>query len=106
MPVSPLVVTKKVAWETKRLERRISEARLLAKGSSRRNQAGVIAAVNAHQEAAAGEIATLRSTDADAAALAELTLVSVLDVQSAALRAGDTASTTKVCLRRYCNGSR
>lgn len=88
---------EKVAWETKRLERRISEARLLAKEGklTPEIEAGVIAAVNAHQEAAAGEIATLRSTDADAAALAELTLVSVLDVQSAALRAGDTASTTK-----------
>ncbi len=88
---------EKVAWETKRLERRISEARLLAKEGklTPEIEAGVIAAVNAHQEAAAGEIATLRSTDADAAALAELTLVSVLDVQSAALRAGDTASTTE-----------
>ncbi|MFN3693223.1 MAG: DUF5667 domain-containing protein [Candidatus Paceibacteria bacterium] len=88
---------EKVAWETKRLERRISEARLLAKEGklTPEIEAGVIAAVNEHQVAAAGQIATLRSIDADAAALAELTLVSVLDVQSAALRAGDTASTTK-----------
>jgi hypothetical protein len=58
-------------------------------------EAGVIAAVNEHQAATAAEIATLRTTDADAAALAELAFVSVLDVQSAALRAGDTASTTE-----------
>ncbi len=88
---------EKVVWETKRLERRIAEARLLAKEGrlTPEIEAGVIAAVNEHQVAAAAEIAELRAIDADGAALAELTVVSVLDVQSAALRAGDTASTTE-----------
>jgi hypothetical protein len=88
---------EKVAWETKRLERRIAEARLLAKEGrlTPEIEAGVIAAVTEHQAATEAEIATLRTTDADAAALAELTFVSVLDVQSAALKANEDTSSTK-----------
>ena len=88
---------EKVAWETKRLERRISEARLLAKEGklTPEMEADVIAAVSEHQANTEAEIATLRGTDADAAALAELTFASVLDVQSAALKAKDSASTTQ-----------
>jgi hypothetical protein len=88
---------EKVAWETKRLERRIAEARLLAKEGrlTPEIEAGVIAAVTEHQAATEAEIATLRTTDADAAALAELTFVSVLDVQSAALKANEDTSSTE-----------
>ncbi len=88
---------EKIAWETERLERRISEARVLAKEGklTPEIEAGVIAAVNLHKEATEEEIATLRGSDGEAAALAELTLASVLDVQSAALKANDTGSTTR-----------
>jgi Domain of unknown function (DUF5667) len=88
---------EKVAWETKRLERRIAEARLLAKEGrlTEEAQATVIAAVSEHQLATEEEIAKLRTTDTEAAALAELTFVSVLDVQSAALFADGTGSTTE-----------
>ncbi|MCU0678515.1 MAG: hypothetical protein MUF19_02955 [Candidatus Pacebacteria bacterium] len=88
---------EKVAWETKRLERRIAEARLLAKEGrlTPEIEAGVIAAVTEHQAATEAEIAMLRTTDADAAALAELTFVSVLDVQSAALKANEETSSTE-----------
>lgn len=88
---------EKVAWETKRLERRIAEARLLAKEGRLTTavQDGVIAAVTAHQAATEAEIETLKSVDADAAALATLTFASVLDVQSAALKADTTGSTTE-----------
>ncbi len=88
---------EKVAWETKRLERRIAEARLLAKEGrlTPEIEADVIAAVTEHQAATEAEIATLRTTDADAAALAELTFVSVLDVQSAALKANTETSSTE-----------
>jgi hypothetical protein len=87
---------EKVAWETKRLERRIAEARVLAKEGrlTKEVSEGVIAAVAAHQAETESELATLRTTDAEAAALAELTIVSVLNVQSAALRAVDMGSTT------------
>ncbi|MFM2424265.1 MAG: hypothetical protein RLZZ70_656 [Candidatus Parcubacteria bacterium] len=88
---------EKVAWETKRIERRISEARILAKEGrlTAELEADVIAAVAVHQESTKNEIATLRTTDVNAAALAELTFASVLDVQSAALKAQDTGSTTQ-----------
>lgn len=88
---------EKVAWETKRLERRIAEARLLAKAGrlTPEAEAAVIAAVGEHQDKTAAEIATLRETDADAAALAQLTFVSVLDVQSEALKMDTTGSTTE-----------
>jgi hypothetical protein len=88
---------EKIAWETKRLERRISEARLLAKEGKLTSEieADVIAAVQSHQEATEQEIDTLRANDVDAAALASLTLASVLDVQSAALKANGVGSTTE-----------
>ena len=88
---------EKVAWETKRLERRIAEARLLAKAGKLTPQAeaSVIAAVNEHQDKTAAEIATLREVDADAAALAQLTFVSVMSVQSEALKMDATGSTTE-----------
>ncbi len=88
---------EKVVWETKRLERRIAEARVLAKEGRLTSaiEADVIAAVSSHQASTEAEIATLRTTDADAAALAELTFASVLDVQSATLRAQETGSTTE-----------
>mgnify|MGYP000228438078 CR=1 FL=1 len=88
---------EKIAWETKRLERRISEARLLAKEGKLTSdiEAGVIAAVQLHAKATEAEINTLRTSDGEAAALASLTLASVLDIQSAALKANDTGSTTR-----------
>lgn len=87
---------EKIAWETERLERRISEARLLAKEGrlTAEVEAEVIAAVQTHKTTTEAEIASLRVNDTEAAALATLTLTSVLDVQSAALRANDTGSTT------------
>ncbi len=80
---------EKVAWETERLERRISEARLLAKEGrlTPEVEADVMAAVKVHTTAAEGEIATLMVTDAEGASLARMTFATMLDVQSAVLRA-------------------
>jgi hypothetical protein len=87
---------EKVAWETERLERRIAEARILAKEGKLTSdvEAAVVAAVATHAQAAEAEIESLRTSDVDAAGLAQLTLTSVLDVQSASLLADTTGSTT------------
>lgn len=87
---------EKVAWETERLERRIAEARILAKEGKLTSEieAAVVAAVATHAQAAEAEIEVLRTSDEDAAGLAQLTLTSVLDVQSASLLADETSSTT------------
>lgn len=87
---------EKVVWETTRLERRISEARLLAQAGklTPEAEAEVLAAVEDHSKAAKAQIETLRTTDADGATLAEITFATALDVQSAVLKADGSASTT------------
>lgn len=88
---------EKVVWETQRLERRVSEARQLAEAGrlTPEVEAEVLEAVKVHQGAAEQEIATLRTTDAEGATLAQLTLATALDIQSAVLSANDSASTTE-----------
>ncbi len=80
----------KVEWETERLERRLAEARLLANEGklTPEVEAEVAEAVREHSEAAQEGIATLRASDSDAAAIAEITLSSALDVQSEMLEGG------------------
>lgn len=77
----------KVEWETERLERRLAEARLLADEGklTQEVEAEVAQAVQAHSNAAQEGIATIRSSDSDEAALAEITFASVLEVQSQVL---------------------
>lgn len=77
----------KVEWETERLERRLSEARLLADEGRLTNEieAEVAQAVQTHSEAAKQEIAEIRETDSDEAAIAEITFASALEVQSEVL---------------------
>ncbi len=79
---------EKVAWETERIERRLAEARLLAKEGrlTPEAEAGVVAAVKEHTAAAEKNIADLMETDAEGAGLAQMTFATVLDVQSAVLR--------------------
>jgi hypothetical protein len=81
---------EKVAWETERLERRLAEARLLeSEGKlTPEVEAEVAAAVKEHSDAAQEGIATLRASDSDEAAIAEITLSSALDVQSEMLEGG------------------
>jgi hypothetical protein len=77
----------KVAWETQRLERRLSEARLLASEGKLTEEAEtqVAAAVKSHSDAAKREIAQLRESDSDEAAIAEIAFASALAVQSEVL---------------------
>jgi Domain of unknown function (DUF5667) len=86
----------KVVWETTRLQRRVSEARLLAQAGklTPEVEAGVLSAVQVHSDAAKREIESLRSTDADGAALAQMTFATVLGVQSSVLKSDGSASTT------------
>jgi Domain of unknown function (DUF5667) len=87
---------EKVVWETTRLERRISEARLLAQAGklTPAAEADVLAAVQTHSDKAKQQIESLRATDADGAALAQMTFATMLDVQSSVLKSDDSASTT------------
>lgn len=80
---------EKVAFETKLLERRIAEARLLAsKGKLTEDvEAAIAADVKEHADAAQLGLEEIRSTDAEEAAIAEIVFDSTLAVQSAILDA-------------------
>ncbi len=87
----------KVEWETQRLERRVAEARLLAKEGklTAETEAQVAQAVRVHTDAAQQEIATMRESDADEAAIAGIAFASALEVQSEVLE-GYIAQTDEV----------
>lgn len=78
---------EKVAFETELLERRISEARLLAKEGklSGEKEAEIIETVKIHANAVQEGIAELKNSDVDEGAIAEIAFGSALDVQSAVL---------------------
>ena len=79
---------QKVAWETERLNRRISEARLLA-SEGRLTEAvevEVAEAVRTHTANAKREIEELRTEDADGATIASIELDTTLAVQSTSLK--------------------
>ena len=78
---------QKVEWETERLERRIAEARLLADAGklTPEVEAEVTAAVKQHSDAAKEKIESIRESDSDEAAIAEINFTSALDVQSEVL---------------------
>ncbi|MEX0918100.1 MAG: DUF5667 domain-containing protein [Candidatus Paceibacterota bacterium] len=84
---------EKVVWETERLERRLAEARLLASEGklTPEAEAEVAEAVKEHSEAAQKGIASIRETDSDEAAMAEIALSSALDVQSEMLQGHSVA---------------
>lgn len=75
-----------VEWETERLERRLTEARLLASEGKLTDEveAGVALAIKSHSDSAKASIAKIRETDADDAALAEITFASALSAQNEA----------------------
>lgn len=75
---------EKVEWETERLERRLAEARMLADEGklTPEVESEVASAVKEHSDAAQESINSIRESDKDEAALAEITFSSALDVQS------------------------
>lgn len=84
LAVSPYA---KIELETRLMERRIAEARLLADEGKLTPEVeeGVAAAVKTHSDAAQSEIASLRESDSDEAAIAEIAFGSALSVQSEVL---------------------
>ncbi len=88
----------KVEWETKRLNRRIAEARQLASEGKLTPQveAQVVAAVREHTQNVQKEIDTLRTSDADGATLASIELNTTLEAQSASLQEEGKASLATV----------
>jgi hypothetical protein len=99
---------ERVEWETKRIERRLAEARTLARAGllTPEAEAAVVAAVTEHQSNATAEIALLREkNNTDEVALANMMLASVFEVQHTALAIedvttfGDSAATTTSSLR-------
>ena len=85
---------EKIEWETERLERRISEARLLASEGKLTDEveAQVAEAVKEHSDNAKAQIAVLRETDQDEAAIAEIAFATALSVQSEVLDKAVAAS--------------
>ena len=81
LTVSPYA---RIELETRLLERRIAEARLLASEGKLTPEVekGVAAAVKIHSDAAQSEIASLRESDSDEAAIAEIAFGSALSVQA------------------------
>lgn len=75
---------EKVAFETKLMERRIAEARLLAKAGklSEEVEAEIAETVMNHANAAQESIAELKAANADEGAIAEISFGSTLAVQS------------------------
>jgi hypothetical protein len=73
----------KIEWETTRLERRLAEARSLASVGRLTNEAeaAVVEAVKKHTSSAQENIAMLEAENEDEAALASISLVSVLQAQ-------------------------
>jgi hypothetical protein len=84
--ISTLQLTpyEKVEWETKRLNRRISEARLLVSEGKLTDEveAEIAAAVKEHTETVRQEIDAMRENDADQATLATIELNTTLQAQS------------------------
>lgn len=79
---------EKVVWETELLNRRISEARLLADTGrlTQEVEAQMATAVKQHSDSARREIENLKLIDKDDATLASIELTTALDVQSTSLR--------------------
>lgn len=79
---------EQVAWETERLERRLAEARLLAAEGklTPEVESEVAEAVKQHSDAAQAGIDSIRKSDSDEAAIAEIELSSALEVQSEMLQ--------------------
>lgn len=92
---------EKIAWEVERMERRLAEARYLAnEGRLTAEAEGVIAAtLREHAEEAVKELALLRESDGEDAAVVHAAFESALEVQSSVLETtatqpkGDIAAT-------------
>jgi len=87
---------KKIEWETERLERRVAEAKLLADSGrlTASKEEEMAKAIKQHSNAAKDSIASIRESDEDEAAIAEISLASALDI-SAEVLVGNNSTTTR-----------
>lgn len=88
---------EKIVFETKLMERRITEARVLANEGklTEEVQTQIAETVKGHTDAVQQGLAELREQDADGAALAQITFNTSLEVQTAMIQATiDTATDT------------
>lgn len=87
---------EKIEFETKLMERRISEARLLASEGklTEETKTQIAETIKSHTEAVQDGLTKLREQDKDGAAIAEIAFNSSLEVQSAVLGADGSASST------------
>ncbi|MCF7815813.1 MAG: DUF5667 domain-containing protein [Candidatus Pacebacteria bacterium] len=87
---------KKIEFETKLMERRIAEARVLASEGKLTQEVTtqLAATVKEHTDAVQTGLAELRTQDADGAAIAEIAFNSSLEVQSAVLGANESTNST------------
>lgn len=87
---------ERMEWEARRVERRLAEARLLAREGRLTDEveAEISETVKEHAASAERELAMLREQDADEAEVAQIVLETTLDVQSAML-ATERASSTE-----------
>ncbi|MBP9749937.1 MAG: hypothetical protein KBD21_04380 [Candidatus Pacebacteria bacterium] len=78
---------EKMQWETKRIERRVAEARLLAQEGNLTEEKEEVLEATAREHASSfqAQLAEMRVDDEEGAALAEVALESALEVQSAVL---------------------
>lgn len=97
---------EKVAWETERVGRRVAEARALAE-EGRLTEAYELtleANVRKHTEAVKDQLAIIRSSDAEGAAVAEVTLESAYDIQTAMLSTRATSSASSLLVQEDTDG--
>jgi len=89
---------EKVALETRLMERRIAEARLLASEGKLTTEveAQIVETVKGHAAAVQNELAEIRENDADGAALAEIVFSTTLEVQSAVLNESEDTGSSSV----------
>lgn len=87
---------EKIEFETKLMERRISEARVLASEGKLTEEVKthIAETVKEHTTAVQEGLAELRTQDADGAAIAEIAFNSSLEVQSAVLGANESTNST------------
>ncbi len=87
---------EKVVFETKLIERRIGEARLLASEGKLtvEVEAAIAETVQVHADAAQSGLAELRTDNAEEAAIAEIAFGSALEVQSAVLDTNKSENAT------------
>lgn len=99
---------QKIEWETERLERRVAEAQLLSDAGKLTPvaEAEVADAIKRHSVAAKESIDSIRESNKDDAAIAEITLSSSLEVSAEVLVKRNTSTSSTPTLANAVNEAR